>query len=58
MASGLTLFDAKKRSSLVISEWSNNVLQRSAASEFHIATSLLHAAPAEHHVRRLRLVRK
>jgi len=46
-ANALTLLDAKKKSSFVISRWSNNRMQRSAASILHIVTSLLHAAPAD-----------
>ena len=42
-----SLFEAKKRSSFVISMWSNNRMQRSAASEFLIIASILHAAPAD-----------
>jgi len=51
MANVSTLLDAKKMSSFVISRWSNNRMQRSAASKSHIVTSLLHAAPADADVR-------
>jgi hypothetical protein len=47
MANILMLLDAKKKSSFVILMWSNNRMQRSAASQFHIITLLLHAAPAD-----------
>ena len=42
-----TLIEAKKRSSFIIWRWSNNRMQRSAASEFLINASILHAAPAD-----------
>ena len=46
-ANDSTLPDAKKRSSFVVSRWSNNRMQRSRAVEFLIVDSMLHARPAD-----------
>jgi hypothetical protein len=47
MADVSTLFEARKRSSFVIPTGSNNHMQRSAAGQSHMLTSMQHAAPAD-----------